>query len=118
MNDKKKVTGVTSSKVKSVHSVDKASHVEQTEGVSSVGEVRATKEVGKVKGVGALTAQRRATRVMTKEERDHLFQMINEEADKMIESGAIPASQKDVVKSAVLMAVDASIVVEEDEKKK
>ena len=80
-----------------------------------------TEKVGTTKGVGATKEgsrakrARRPTRPMTAAEREHLFNLIHEEADKMFGPNGLPESQRHTVESAVKMAIDASIVEEEDE---
>jgi hypothetical protein len=39
--------------------------------------------------------------------------MIKEEADKLFATGMIPSTQREVIKRAVMMAIDSSIIVEE-----
>jgi hypothetical protein len=41
--------------------------------------------------------------------------MIQEEADKLFPVGALPSAQREVVKRAVMMAIDAGIIVKEEE---
>jgi hypothetical protein len=101
-------------KVSGVRSTKEASQIESTGAVSGVSEVKATAGVSGVGGVGAISGKRRATRVMSREEREQLFNMIREEADRLVEEGAIPASQRQVVKEAVLMAVDSGIILDDE----
>ena len=61
---------------------------------------------------------RRPTRPMTAAERDHLFRLIHEEADKMFGEDGIPPAKRETVEGAVRMAIDGAIVDEEQEKKK
>lgn len=104
-------------KVSNVSSTKEAASVDRTSALSGVGEVAPTAGVGGVRGVGAVAGKRRATRVMSKEERDHLFKLIREEADRLVEEGALPESQREVVKGAVLMAVESGILVDEGNEK-
>lgn len=105
-------------KVSNVSSTKEAASVDRASALSGVSEVTATSGVSGVGGIGAVAGKRRATRVMSKEERDHLFRLIREEADRLVEEGALPESQREVVKGAVLMAVESGILVNEDEKPK
>jgi len=58
---------------------------------------------------------RRPTRPMTASEREHLFKLIHEEADKMFGANDLPESQRHTVEEAVRKTIDASIVDEDDE---
>jgi hypothetical protein len=58
---------------------------------------------------------RRPTRPMTAEEREHLFKLLNEEADKLFGKDGLPESKRAEVEGAVKMALDASVVEIEDE---
>jgi hypothetical protein len=40
--------------------------------------------------------------------------MIQEEADKLFPVGALPPAQREVVKRAVMMAIDAGIIVKDE----
>jgi hypothetical protein len=62
-------------------------------------------------------AARKATRTMTVDEREEIFRLIREEADRMLDSGEIPQGKRKTVESAVRMAVDAAIVDEDGTKK-
>ena len=87
--------------------------IEKTEGVSEVSKTQKAKGVGKVKGSTA-SGSDRSTRVMTMAERQALFNMIEEEADKLFGKSGLSSEQKQVVQEAVKMAVDAAIVDDED----
>ena len=80
--------------------------------VGGVGQVGATTEQARVGRV------RRPTRPMTAAERDHLFNLIHEEADKMFGANGLPESQRNTLENAVRMTVDASIVEEGEEEGK
>jgi len=105
-------------KIGGIKSTGGAKNIEKAGRVSDVGEVEKASAVGGVKG--ARSVQRKATGVMTKAERDSLFQMIDEEADKLFGEDGLPKKQQEVVQKAVKMAVDASIIDEDekDQKKK
>lgn len=89
--------------------------VQGAEEVGSVSGVKPASAVGGVRGAGAV--KRRPTRLMSSAERDNLFRMIDEEADKLFADSNISEEKKQVLKSAVRMAVDAGIPVEDEEKK-
>ncbi len=91
------------------------STVQGPDSVGVVGGVKPTASVGAVKGAGAV-GKRRATRIMSTAERENLMRLISEEADKMFEGSNISPEKKEVLKSAVKMAVDAGIVTEADSK--
>lgn len=103
-----------SKKIGGVSSTKHLKEVQKTESVSDVQAVDAASGVGRVHGVGSVQ-KRRATHVMSHAERENLMRMITEEADKLFVEGALPASKKALVASAVKMAVDAGILPPEDE---
>ena len=96
----KKVTGITSSPASSV----KETAATTATGVKNVGAVNAPAAQGSVQRV------RKATRPMTAEERATLFRLLNEEADKMFAQQDMSTESKETVKTAVKMAIDASII--------
>lgn len=100
-------------KIGGVQSTTSTSAVEGTEVVGGVAGVKATSGVGGVEGAGAVN-RRRPTRTMSLAEREQLFQMINEEADKLFGEGGMSPTQRNVVKNAVRMAVDAGLVETEE----
>ena len=64
---------------------------------------------------------RQATRTMSLEEREELFRLIDEEAERMFGSGILTPEKRSIVQQAVKMAVDSGLVEKEhesDEKKK
>jgi len=99
-------------KVKTVNTTGEASQVRGTNQVLGVGQVQATAGVGAVKGAGSIN-KRRPTRVMSMAEREHFFKMIDEEAEQLVASGAIPAAKRELIKSAVKMAVESGLVEDE-----
>lgn len=102
----KKIRGKKLGKVKTPEATDEVSGTKGAEGVSGVKNVGG---VGRVGAAGRVKGQR-ATRVMTKAERDKLFGMIQEEAEQLF--GNSP--QREVVEQAVKMAIDASLVDEDE----
>lgn len=101
-------------KIGGVKSTKETSSVEGAEAVSGVTGIKPTAAVGGVRGAGGV-GRRRATRTMTPEERQQLFNMISEEAEKMFGAEGLPAGHKEVVQQAVKMAVDAAIIDEDGE---
>ena len=84
-----------------------------TEAVSEVSGVKATSGVVSVRGAGAI-GQRRPTRTMSLEEREALFKLIEEEAESLFGHSAISNSQRQVVKTAVIMAVDSGLIAAQE----
>ena len=83
--------------------------IEGTQKVSTV------QQVDPAVGKASVARARRPTRPMTAEEREHLFKLLNEEADKIFGKDGIPESKRAKVEGAVKMALDASVIeIEED----
>lgn len=106
----KKITGVTSTKGTKT--------VEGTEQVGAVTGVKATTGIGATQGVGGIQ-KRGATRTMSLAEREHLFNMVDEEAKKLFGNTVSPEKRK-LVEDAVKMAIDSGLVEDgaADNKKK
>lgn len=102
-------------KLGGVKSTTHTPQIESTQAVTRVTSIQPTTGVGPVKGASAI-GKRRATRVLTIEEREELLKLVTEEADKMLSSGILPPQKKELVAQAVKMAVDASLVSEEEAK--
>lgn len=102
-------------KIGAIKGTGSTGNVEGADSVGIVGGVKPTSSVGAVKGAGAV-GKRRATRIMSTAERENLMRLISEEADKMFEGSSLSPEKKEVLKSAVKMAVDAGIVTEGDSK--
>lgn len=83
-----------------------------TVGVGTVGQVSPATEQQRTARV------RRPTRPMTSAEREHLFKLIHEEADKMFGPNGLPESQRRTLEGAVKITVDASMVEEENAEEK
>jgi hypothetical protein len=94
-------------KISGVKAATKASSLQETGSVSNVQSVKRTAGVGGVQATGGV-AKRGATRAMTYAERQEFLRLIDEEADKMAAAGILPASKKEILKSAVRMTVQAS----------
>lgn len=103
-------------KIGAVSRAGGSENVQSPDAVHSVGEVKATSGVGAVKSAG-LSGKRRSTRIMSAAEREQLFKLINEEADKLFEKSGISEEKRSVLKNAVKMAVDSGLL-EEDKKQK
>lgn len=75
-------------------------------------------KVGQVGSLGqsaGVDKVRRPTRPLTSEEREHLFQLVNEEAEKLFGANGLPEKKKKVVTESVKMAIAAGATVEEEE---
>ena len=108
----KKIGGIKTTGAGPVQPTGQSTQTGEAAKVSGVGQVGATTEQARVGRV------RRPTRPMTAAEREHLFKLIHEEADKMFGANGLPESQRNTLENAVRMTVDASIVEEEDEEQK
>lgn len=89
-----------------------SSGVRRASSVRDVEEVKKTGEISRVERTGK--SQRKITRLMSAAEREKLFQMINEEAEKLFGENGLPKEQREIVENAVRMAIDASIAEDED----
>ncbi len=103
-----------SKKIGGVESSSRAKSVEKTQNVSEVDAVRATSGIGGLQGTSGIGQKRKATRIMSAEEREQLLKMIDEEAEKLFKSGMVPNAKKELISTAVRMAVDSSIVLDKD----
>ena len=110
MSDKRKTD-----KIDSISPTKGTRRVEPTKGVQSVGAVRPTSGVQGGSRVGGVRSAERTERALSGAERERLLGMIQEEADKLFPIGALPSAQREVVKRAVMMAIDAGIIVKEKE---
>jgi hypothetical protein len=104
-------------KIGAVKGTGSTTNVQGADSVGSVSGIKPTSAVGGVKGAGAI-GKRRATRIMSPAEREAIFRMISEEADKLFEGSPMSEEKKEVLKSAVKMAVDAGIVTDEQDGQK
>lgn len=88
--------------VKATHSV---SEVEKVKGASAVKGVSGVSGVKQASGVGSIRF----------EQREKLFSMIAEEAQKLAAQGIIPKNQREVVEKAVQMVIDAALLDHQDD---
>ncbi len=102
------VKKISDKKIGRVDATTIANEVSQTTGVGSVGAVKPTSGVGSTSATGGI-GKRRATRVMTMAEREELFKLVSEEAERMFPPGTIPPEKREVIEGAVRMAIDAAI---------
>jgi hypothetical protein len=82
--------------------------------VDSVDEVAPITKVGGVKQAGGVSGAR-ISREMTTQEREKLFRIVDEEADKLFTgSTSIGAKRKKLVQEAVKMAIDSGLLEKPD----
>ena len=98
----KKIGGVKSAKV--------TTGIEGTQQVGEVSKVKKAAQVSAVKGAGAVKGAR-VDNQLSSADRDQIFDMIGEEAEKLFGK----SKQREVVENAVKMAIDAGIIDEEEE---
>jgi len=77
--------------------------------------VGSSKQVEKTSKNAKTSGGNKAGRKMTTADRDTLYSLINEEADKMFGPNGLPESQRETVESAVKMAVDSTLLEEAEE---
>ncbi len=107
MDDKFKSKGING-----INKTIQTDDVKATDNVSSVDSVESVQNVSNVSGVNKVSGVRakKITRIITAEEREKLFNMINEEADDIFGKNS---KRGKVAKSAVKMALDSAIIKEE-----
>lgn len=101
-------------KIDSLNPTKGPDSVSKTQGVDPV---KATTGVTGTSAVGGVRA-RKSTRMMSMTEREELFKMVAEEADKLFPPGTLPKHKKEVIEGAVKMAIDAAITDEPTEEPK
>ena len=103
-----------SDKIGGIESSKKSQEIKKTENVANVESVKAASGVGSVQGAGGIDQRRKATRIMSAQEREQLLRLVDDEAEKLFKSGAIANANKELITKAVKMAVDSSIVLDSD----
>jgi hypothetical protein len=104
---------------KKIGGVKQTTQSDSVDGAESVDDVGSVKKAGGVGGVsGTSRAGNRGTRTMTMADREKLFSMVSDEAEKLFKKGQIPAEQREVIEEAVKMAIDAGLLEEEEEQEK
>ena len=98
-----------------INKVSKTNEIKPTNEGSEVSEVDAVSGIQKVSQVSAVNGvtgvrSRHNTRIITLEEREALFKMINEEADDIFGKNS---KRGNIAKEAVKMAIDAAIIKED-----
>lgn len=109
MSRKKDTEGIKGISASDATKAVKATH--------SVSEVEKVKGASAVKGVSGVAGVKQASGVGTIrfEQREKLFSMITEEAQKLAAQGIIPKNQREVVEKAVQMVIDAALLDENDD---
>lgn len=79
--------------------------------VSSVGEVQRAEGQQRIANTQGFSGK------ITPEQRAQIYQMIEEEAEKMFASNSMPEHKKQSIKGAVRMVIDGGALPEEDEEK-
>jgi hypothetical protein len=100
--------------IKRISGTGSTKGVQRTQGVSEVEKVEKTSAVTKVAGVSKVSEASRVSAVRF-EQREKLFSMISEEAQKLAAQGIIPKNQREVVERAVQMVIDAALLENNDE---
>lgn len=80
--------------------------------------VDSVKSVTKTSGVGGTRAIGAAGGRISPAQREAIFEIVQEEADKLFKNGAIAPEKRKQVEDAVKMAIDAGILDEEEIEKK
>ncbi len=106
MNDNK----IGGKKISSVQGTESAKKIDSLDSVESVDKVRAAQSIGGVGAVGGV-GKRQGTRIMSAAERQQLFDMVQDEADKLFKD--LPAERRKLVSDAVKMAIDSGSIEEE-----
>lgn len=101
-------------KIEQVRSTKETSGIESTEAVSGVSGVKATTGVGGVKRTGGV-GKASLTTALTTSQRDKLFSMIHEEAEKVFAATPLSKTKRETIETAVKMAIDASLVDDEND---
>jgi hypothetical protein len=108
----KKISGSTPARPTGAAAGIKANKEVQAAQVDSV------QKVGGVQGQSRAEKIRRQTRPMTVEERTHLLQLVDEEAEKLFGDGKLPRSRKETLTRSVKLTIAAGIIdIDEDKEK-
>ena len=102
-NDSKK------GRISGIKGTDSSKNIEKATGISEVDSVKKADSVSGAHQVGRVN-KRRTTKLITASEREALFNMIDEEAEKLFGKSALSEEHKKVVQKAVKMAVDAATI--------
>lgn len=102
---------------KKVGEVSKSTSTKEVQKSQAIQNVDKTSSVGNVGGVGSVGAigKRGTTRLMSFNEREELFKMISQEADKLFSKSGLPPEQREAIEEAVKMTIDASLTEDDKE---
>jgi len=89
------------------------SSIESTQGVKT-GRLGSVSEVGKTQNKSGVDAIKGGSHSITPAQRDNILRMVEEEAEKLFENAKLSPQQKKTARSAVKMAIDASVMAEEE----
>jgi hypothetical protein len=103
------------SRIGKVGSTSRTKEVEETESIKGVDTVKDVARVDQVKAVQGASNIDQVGRVMTQAERAHIMKIVDEEAEMFFQNSQIPANKRKMIKDAVSMAVDAGLLLKEDE---
>lgn len=100
-------------RISGVTSTERTKSVDQADAVGGVDAVKPAGSVGRVERTGAVR-RRGVTRVMSSAEREELFRIVNEEAEKLFSESEMSQEKKKAVASAVKMAIDLGMAGEDE----
>jgi hypothetical protein len=100
--------------IKRVSASDSTKRVKATDSVSEVERVTGTKSVSGVSGVSRVK-QTSGVNSISFEQREKLFSMVQEEAQKLAAQGIIPPNQREIVERSVKMILDGVLLDPLDE---
>jgi len=107
-NDKKIGAVGSSGLTKGVKATESLSEVDQVKEAAAVRGVSGISGIGKAGAIGALNL----------EQREKLMTIISEESQKLAAQGVISNRQRDLVEQAVKMAIDATLIEPQEDKKR
>ena len=107
--DNMKIHGISAPRV--------TTSIEQLSNVSEVEKTQKTSAVSAVRGVGG-ASKTVSTKSIDFADREVIHRMIHEEADKLFGKGRMTSAKREVIETAVKMAVDAASLQESDKQKK
>jgi hypothetical protein len=99
-------------KIGGISGASASTGIRRSEAIQQVSKAEKTSAVGKVGSVTDAPARRR-TMLMSAEEREELFKMIEKEAKVLLKDA--PESQREAVKESVKLAIEAGLLDAEDE---
>jgi len=104
-----------SDEIKRVSASDSTKRVKATDSVSEIDKVQGASSV---KGVSGVSRVKQASGVSSIrfDQREKLFSIAREEAQKLVAQGIIPQSQREVVERSVQMVIDAALLDPQDDR--